>query len=348
MNIRERIEAFFSGRRPDMIPYTIYSWEYEASGCTGDPAWHAMFEEGLGVTNFLPVASYDVPGLTERTDEYFEGGVKIRRHTLSTPVGDVYQTFRNDWHHKYFVETPEDYRVMAWIAANTVATPAYDEFNQALGAVPAHVIVMPRTPRTPLQEMLVDMVGLENFGMHLFEYADDVRALYEALLIKFRKSIEIAAQGPGRYVEVLENFTAETLGPKRYAEFLLPVYEECFGMLHDAGKIVGTHFDGKTASCREVIARSPIDLIESLTPPPEGDQTLAECRAAWPDKLFWSNLNVGLYQLPPEEMKRVILDRVAQAAPDGRRLAFEVSEHLPVNWRASMPVVLDALEETRA
>jgi len=96
------------------------------------------------------------------------------------------------------------------------------------------------------------------------------------------------------------------------------------------------------------LARAPIDLIESLTPPPEGDQTLAEARAAWPDKLFWSNINVACYQLPPAELREVVLERVEQAAPDGRKLAFEVSEQYPANWRESLPVVLEALKETRA
>ena len=41
------------------------------------------------------------------------------------------------------------------------------------------------------------------------------------------------------------------------------------------------------------------------------------------------------------------VERVAEAAPDGRRLAFEVSEQYPANWRDSMPVVLEALKETR-
>ena len=195
--------------------------------------------------------------------------------------------------------------------------------------------------------ILVDYLGLERFGLHLFEHRGEMTALYDAMLANFRREIELAADGPGYYVEVLENFTAETLGPKRFEEFLLPVYNECFAVLHQAGKIVGTHFDGKTASCKDLIAGAPMDLIESLTPPPEGDQTLAEARAAWPEKLFWSNINVGLYQLPAAELKRVILERVGEGAPDGRRLAFEVSEHLPANWRDSMPLVLEALETTR-
>ena len=75
--------------------------------------------------------------------------------------------------------------------------------------------------------------------------------------------------------------------------------------------------------------------------------TLAEARAAWPDKLFWSNINVGAYDLPPDELRRTILDAVAQAAPDGRRLAFEISEHMPRNWDESVARVLDILKETQ-
>jgi hypothetical protein len=128
---------------------------------------------------------------------------------------------------------------------------------------------------------------------------------------------------------------------------LLPVYEECFPILHAAGKIVGTHYDGRTKSCRDLIARAPIDVIESLTTPPEGDQTLAECRAVWRDKLFWCNINVSAYDLPRAELRELLTTLVTQGAPDGRRLAFELSEALPSNWRDSISVVLDTLREMR-
>ena len=135
------------------------------------------------------------------------------------------------------------------------------------------------------------------------------------------------------------------MGPRRYEQFHLPVYRECFPMLHQAGKIVGVHYDGRLSSCREAIAGAPVDLIESLTPPPEGDMPLAAARAAWPAKLFWSNVNLQTYDLPAEAIRRRILASVADAAADGRRLAFEVSEDLPANWREAMPVILSALRE---
>jgi hypothetical protein len=101
------------------------------------------------------------------------------------------------------------------------------------------------------------------------------------------------------------------------------------------------------ASCKDLIASAPFDLIESITPPPEGDLTLAEARAVWPGKLFWSDINVACYELPHDKLKEEVLRRVDEAAVDGRMLAFEVSEQYPDNWKDSLSVVLEALEQTR-
>ncbi len=345
MNIRERIDAFWSGERPDQIPYTIYwnEWRHTAD----DPAWAPLYAAGLGVTWYLRSFATGVSGVETVDQSYEEAGRAMRRLVHRTPVGEIHALWESGWNRKYFLETPADYRVMTYIARHTTFTPCYEAYRAKAEALPPWGIAIPELWRTPLQQILVDFAGLENFCRHLVELEGEVRELYAALLDNFRRVVEIVARGPGRYLSNLENFTADTLGPRRYAEFLLPVYEECFPMLHAAGKLIGCHYDGRLASCRKQIAGAPIDLIESLTPPPEGDLTLAEARAAWPGKLFWSNLNVGCYDLPPAELKALVLRRAAEAAPDGRRLAFEVSEQYPANWRQSMPVVLAALNETR-
>ena len=76
--------------------------------------------------------------------------------------------------------------------------------------------------------------------------------------------------------------------------------------------------------------------------------TLGQARAAWPEKLLWSNINVSTWELPPERLRREILQRVADGSDGGARLAFEISEDLPANWEQSVPVVLEALREIRA
>ncbi len=345
MNIRDRLEAFWAGERPDQIPYTIYQneWRHTAD----DPAWQAMFDNGLGVTWHCPSVRRDTPGIEHTSEHYQSGGKTVERRTIRTPVGEVFEIFVDGWRQKFYLETPEDYAVLTYVARHTHIEPAYDVFLELERSIAPHGIPLIAVGRTPLQTILVDFAGLENFAYHLFDWQAEVMELYHALLYNFRRVVQLSAEGPGRFVSVLENFTAETLGPRRYENLLLPVYEQLFPVLQSAGKIVGTHYDGKLASCRELVARAPLDLIESLTPPPEGDMSLAEARAVWPDKLFWSNINVACYYLPPEQLKAVVLERVAQAAPDGKGLAFEVSEQCPHNWKESLPVVLAALAETR-
>jgi len=346
MTPQERLEAFWAGERPDQIPYTIYwnEWKHTAS----DPTWRPLFKKGLRVTYQVCTAAEKTKNVQYRQDCYEKDGRKLIRHTMQTPAGEIYAISEQGWMQKYWIKTADDYRVMKYIAEHTELTPNYEAFEIKKKEVASHGIAhVMLGGRSPMQMILVDYLGLENFGLHLVDFEQEMMELYEVLLKNFRKKIEIAAGGPGKYVGVLENFTAETMGPDRFAKYHMPVYRELYPILHSAGKIVGNHYDGKLSACKELIAKAPIDLIESLTAPPEGDMTLSECRAAWPDKLFWVNINVSAYQLEPKKLRRTVLDAVQQAAPDGRRLAFEISEAYPENWKQSVTIVLDALEETR-
>ena len=345
MTIHDRLEAFWSGEKPDRIPYTVYWWEWK--NVQGDPAWRAMFDAGLGVTQHVATFAAETPGVEHVNESKMIDGVAVDRHTMRTPVGEIHAEWANGWCQKYWLRTADDYRVMTWIARHTQIRPNYDEYRKLEKEAPPYLVPLVFAGRTPMQSILVDFVGLENFALHLFDLEDALLELYDAMRRNVRLTGEIVAGGPGRFVAILENFTAETLGPARYERFHLPVYDEVIAMMHQAGKIVGTHYDGKLSSCRDQIARAPMDLIESFTTPPEGDMSVGEARAAWPRKLLWANINVSCYGLPANELRGVVRRMVEQGAPDGRRLAFEVSEHMPVNWKESIPVVMDELRRRR-
>lgn len=344
MNIREKMEAFWAGERPEHIPYAIYDWEWRTTDAK-DPAWQKMFNDGLGLIRHMYIIKTENRNMENLTQTYTENGNVIKKEIMRTPIGEVYQTYVNDWHHKYWIETAEDYKVMTYIVEHSDIIPCFEEYINEEKNLPFYEIPVVFMHRTPLQVILVDYVGLENFAYHLYDYEDEMMELHDALLKKFRRKVQLAAEGPGKCLKFLENFTAETMGPNRFNDFHMKIYNEAFPILQSAGKVVATHYDGKLSSCKELIAKAPINIIESLTEPPEGDMNYDECRAIWPDKLFWGNINVGLYELPKYEFKKSIHELVRKAAPDGRRLAFEVSEQIPHNWKESMPIVLEALNE---
>ena len=346
MTFRERIEAFWSGDKPDVIPYSIYAWIYNS--CSDDPAWAPMIEAGLGLTHHVFAYDMDLRDVEVTDVTGKEDGHIVRRLTYATSVGSVTETCVDGWQGEHFVKTPEDYHTMAHIVDSTGVTPRPERMAQRIAACGDHEVVWSCLKRTPYQRMLVDLAGVGEFPFHLADFPDDVQVLYDALYRQFRKRTQIVAESPGRFVHFGENFNANAIGPVRYAEFILPVYEECMGVLHAAGKVTGAHYDGRTANCAEVIARGPLDLLESFTEPPEGDLTFAEARSLWPDKLFWANIGLSDYALPADELRERVRGLVAAAAPDGRRLAFEVSENLPDNWRDAMPVIFDTLNSLRA
>ena len=59
----------------------------------------------------------------------------------------------------------------------------------------------------------------------------------------------------------------------------------------------------------------PFDIVEAFTPAPMGDVTVAEARAAWPDKALWLNFTSSVH-LEPDEAIRAHARQLIQEAFD--------------------------------
>ena len=85
--IRDRLEAFWSGEKPDRIPFTTY--ENKIPPDWSDPVIQQMFADGLGVLRFIPTWEtiyHDVDvvdGIVIVDDR------PLRRQVWKTPLGDV-------------------------------------------------------------------------------------------------------------------------------------------------------------------------------------------------------------------------------------------------------------------
>ena len=89
---------------------------------------------------------------------------------------------------------------------------------------------------------------------------------------------------------------------------------------------------------REPLAKAPLDPADILA---ARQEQVLRLQAAWPEKAFWGNVNVGLYREPPAVLQRSVREKVERAGKRG--LALEISEKMPENWREVIPVALRAL-----
>jgi hypothetical protein len=328
------------GGTPAITPLSIYRWMVD--DLVSD-RWRRLLDQGLALHRACPTVRGACPGLETTVENSGEGAGRREIRSWKTPVGSLSEVRFGGWQTEWTVKTPKDYKTIQWIVGHTELTPAYENFAQAEAEVGEAGLVVVWGPRTPAMEIGLQWAGAERFCLDLALEVPELLDLYEAARKKFLEHTRILAAGPGSYVDWPENLTSSLLGPKWYRELLTPVYEECVPLLAAAGKRVMVHYDGVLSSVAEEIAAAPFHVIESLTEPPEGDMSYDQCRAAWPDKSFWGNINLGCYSLPPDKLRQEVAAKRERAGKRG--LAFSISEDLPSNWESSIPTVLETLRE---
>lgn len=348
MSTRDNIVTTLNGGTPEKTPLTFYSWmvtmdKKENEHLLFEDQWKRLYDMGLGICHHVYVIKEKQHGVTDRIETTKCGSDVIETHIKETPVGTIEQVFRNGWHHEYWLKSPADYKVMTWITENTELIPCYDEFERGEQLIGDLGVCVIRASRTPAMMINVDWAGTEQFCMDVALESQELLELYEARKKLFSEETRLIAKGPGRFIKWLENLTISVLGPQRYGELLMPVYEQCVPILEDANKRVMVHYDGELDVIKDQIAKAPFHIVESLTEAPEGNMDYDHCRQQWPDKTFWANINVDLYAQPEDVLAQAVIDKRNRAGK--KALAFEISEDMPRNYKDSVPVVLKALDE---
>lgn len=340
MTTRENLMTALEGKTPERTPLSFYSWM--AEDFLADE-WKRLYDLGLGICHHCSVIEERVEGITETVLEEKRGDGVYRIERKETPVGTLQQVHRDGWQIEYWIKTPADYRVLTWITEHTELVPRYEVYEKGDQDVGDWGVAVIRASRTPAMQINVDWAGTEQFCLDVAMELPELFELYEARKRLFLQETELIAQGPGRYVKWFENLTISMLGPQRYSDLLVPVYDQAVPILERGDKRVMVHYDGALQVIADQIAAAPFHMIESLTEPPEGNMLYDACRATWPDKALWANINVDLFSGPTESLRQAVRDKRRRAGK--KAFAFEISEDLPANWRETVPIVLETLKE---
>ena len=124
--------------------------------------------------------------------------------------------------------------------------------------------------------------------------------------------------------------TATIISPRLFERFCAPVYARVLPVLKAAGKIPIAHYDGSNRPLVKALARTDLPVIEAFTPPPMGDLSVSEARAAWPDKVIWVNFPGFLFIEPYPVIRQYALDLLREGGPGGRFI-LGCTEDFPMN-----------------
>lgn len=335
------------GQRPDRVPLTIYDWML--------PRGHAerlLRDGGVGLIPRLPPYRVRHRAVEVVSREYFEGGRKRIRRTLRTPVGEASQLIEPEsaydtsvWIREHFIKTPEDYRVLECYYEDMQFEENRDAFREAQRRVGEDGLVFARIPRTPVQEMLYQLMGLDRFAEDFQERRDLFDSLFAVMQKRYAQIYDLAASSPAEIVWCADNIYSDMIGPERFRRYIAPEYAAVSSRILGSDKLLAVHMDGTLRSLSAEIAAAECHIIEAMTPPPMGDYPVREARTAWPGKALWLNFTSSMHLEPPDVIAEHTRSLLAEAGTT-RGFAIGVTEDAPVAaLEVSLGVIARVLEE---
>jgi hypothetical protein len=206
-------------------------------------------------------------------------------------------------------------------------------------------VVLPWSPRTPLQRLWIEYTGIERLSYDLVDCPEAVEGVLDAMLEQSREIVALSAQSEAELVWLPDNITGEIAGTRLFERYLAPYYAQICEILLPAGKIPCCHMDGMLRQIADSVAGTPLPVIEAFTPPPDGNLSVAEAARAWPEKSLWLNFPSSVHLREPDEVAAVTRELVAEAG--GRPgFAMGVTENIPASVGArSLAAIADALME---
>ncbi len=346
MTPRERVERTLLFEDVDHVPFTIY--ECMIPQCEAE---RVMRNEGLCIVQRGPgvfgVRRPNVVG--SESHSYVEEGRGVTRTVTRTTAGELSTLVQpagfTTWHLEKMFKGPEDYAALLAYASDVEVVPSYEGFVRMSEMKGGDAVMRGAVGLEPMQLIVHHWMGVEAFAIEWVERRDEVLKLYDALVEERRKTYPVLAASPCKQFNYGGNVTPEVIGEARFREYYLPNYEECCEVLQPAGKLVGCHFDANTRVIADAIAETSLDYIEAFSPEPDTDMSVADARAAWPDKALWINYPSSVFLCSDEEMVRVTVEMLKQAAP-GNGFLIGITEDMPPNrWIDGCMTINRAVQE---
>ena len=353
MTPRERVEAALLGRQADKVPFTTYYNKLFLSEVERN-----LRNSGMCIIEHrLPVFTVETPDVSEETIHYRDddGDIRIKK-VIRTPKGTVSEEYRQlpehpriptqllPWHEEYLFTSPEDYAPIESMIRNRRYSPDYDTFQRAQEEAGGDALLVVALGYSPLQEIIYNIMGLEQFSIEWRYRRDEVMKLYQALSEDCRKFYPLVAASPALVVNYCGNLVPEVVGLERFRDLVLPHYNELAGMLHERGKLLGVHFDANTRLIAQEIAESQIDYVEAFTPYPSSDMSVADARAAWPDKALWINFPSAAHLYESGQVEE-ITRQILREAGSGERFLIGITEAVPSDrWQTSFPAIARVID----
>jgi hypothetical protein len=351
MTMRERMLALVNGDAHDRVPFVQYS----GIGASDQEVWSVIGRENMGILVWCGVHSFEHPNCRFESEEFEIDGRRGTRRKLHTPDGTLTEERLNaaiaSASSKHFVTEPDDYKVLLSYFRDIIVhkdTKGWEDTYKWLGDDG-----LPHTSigRTPYQQLWIEWVSIEDLALHLVDCPELMEEVFSAMFEVqkgiFRVIREVVDELPVPYLDFGDNITAPIIGESNFRKYCLPSYQGLADVLSDCDRdvLIAVHMDGDLKPLWNAIGESPVRLLDSMSPPPDNDTSVADAARLWPEMRICINFPSSIHLKEPKVIYDVTTEILKQGGHTGR-LQIQISENLPPNaWKRSYPQIVKAIHD---
>jgi len=228
-----------------------------------------------------------------------------------------------------------DYPAIEYLIENTTLVPDFSEYYKAEQVVGEDGLVVTGPGiYSPMQEIIIRIMGYERFFYELHDHPQKVSHLYELEKELLKQKLQILADSPLKLCVLCGNWT-DSIHTPIFRKYFTPWLREASDFLHRKAKLTQVHIDGEMRRLIPLFLETGVDIAEAFSPAPMTSVTTAEVRAAWSDKVtLWGGIPGILFepQYSDEEFDRYVLNLFREVAP-GYNFIIGMGDNLPVNGK---------------
>ena len=357
MDFRTRINVVLHHETPDKVPFA----PYDNLVPRGDFE-RKLRNRGMGLCLRRPSIWEETPHISVETKN--EGDIVVRIY--HTPKGDL--TTRSKTHVgrikdedldldvEGMIKGVEDYAAAIFMIDDTILHLDESIFADATRDIGTDGIVRDNGLQPPYgatRYLYGGISGLSNWAQDQHDHPGEFEELVQAITRREEKRLELIESSPAEFISLGD--LDGTWGPKNIRRYDLPLYEKWVPRLKAKGKITALHAHANNLShFRGLISEIGCDVIEAFTPPPVGDLSLVDARAAWgEDTIIWINFPETIFLSGAEATKRYTVDLIqSDLSKNALIIGFTemgiwgaMTDDVERDFKKGTLAILDAIEE---
>lgn len=295
MTPKERLLAAIRGKEVDRVPWSpflAYYWDYLPKEIQKRGQLDYLLEMGADplLRGFFTL--FHAERKKCEISEKQQGNKRYK--TYETKVGTLveeytYSTVANSWFLTgHPVKTEEDFKVLQYISEHTVITEnrnAFEEDNRIVGDRGLHLPLLGVGGKTAFQSLVESWCGTVELVYALYDYSEVVEECLAVMQAKNLETVTASVKSSAEGFIFWEDSSTTNISPDLFEKYTAPEINQWGKCIHENDKLLIHHACGHLKDLLPLMAKTEIDMVESVSPPPTGNIEILDAIKLLPDHI---------------------------------------------------------------